>query len=93
MSKWTEVRDSLVEAMKLEDIGKNLKNDFVNWLSGEGLDFAQEVVDKIVEECKKDAPAETGWCRIRDTFVVPVALNVVMYILKTVLVKAAQENK
>lgn len=93
MSKWTEVRDSLVEAMKLEDIGKNLKNDFVNWLSGEGLDFAQEVVDKIVEECKKDAPAEAGWCRIRDTFVVPVALNVVMYILKTVLVKAAQENK
>lgn len=93
MSKWTEVRDSLVEAMKLEDIGKNLKNDFVNWLSGEGLDFAQEVVDKIVEECKKDAPAETGWCRIRDTFVVPVALNVVMYILKTVLVKAAAEGK
>lgn len=93
MSKWTEVRDSLVEAMKLEDIGKNLKNDFVNWLSGEGLDFAQEVVDKIVEECKKDAPSEAGWCRIRDTFVVPVALNVVMYILKTVLVKAAQENK
>lgn len=93
MSKWTEVRDSLVEAMKLEDIGKNLKNDFVAWLSGEGLDFAQEVVDKIVEECKKDAPAETGWCRIRDTFVVPVALNVVMYILKTVLVKAAAEGK
>ena len=35
MSKWTEVRDSLVEAMKLEDIGKNLKADFVTWLSGE----------------------------------------------------------
>lgn len=87
------MRDSLVEAMKLEDVGKNLKADFVTWLSGEGLDFAQEVVDQIIAECKKDAPTENGWCRIRDTFVVPVALNVVMYILKTVLVKAAQENK
>ena len=93
MSKWTEVRDSLVEAMKLEDIGKNLKADFVTWLSGEGLDFAQDVVDKIIEECKKEAPEETGWCKIRDTFVVPVALNIVMYVLRTVLTKAAAESK
>jgi hypothetical protein len=93
MSKWTEVRDSLVEAMKLEDIGKNLKADFVTWLSGEGLDFAQEVVDQIIAECKKDAPTETGWCKIRDAFVVPVALNVVMYVLKTVMTKAAEESK
>ena len=93
MSKWVEVRDSLVEAMKLEDIGKNLKADFVTWLSGEGLDFAQEVVDQIIAECKKDAPNETGWCKIRDTFVVPMALNVVMYVLRTVLTKAAAESK
>ena len=93
MSKWTEIRDSLVNAMKIEDMGKNLKNDFVTWLSGEGLDFAQDVVDKIIEECKKDAPAESGWCRIRDTFVVPVALNIVMYVLRTVLTKAAAEGK
>ena len=93
MSGWVDVRDSLVEAMKLEDIGKNLKADFVTWLGGEGLDFAQDVVDKIIEECKKDAPTESGWCRIRDTFVVPVALNVVMYVLRTVLTKAAAEGK
>lgn len=93
MSKWTEARDSLVEAMKLEDIGKNLKADFVTWLSGEGLDFAQEVINQVIAECKKDAPTESGWCKIRDTFVVPVALNVVMYVLRTVMVKAAQENK
>lgn len=90
---WVDVRDSLVEAMKLEDIGKNLKADFVNWLSGEGLDFAQEVVDQIIAECKKDAPNEKGWCKIRDAFVVPVALNVVMYVLRTVLTKAAAESK
>jgi hypothetical protein len=93
MSGWTDVRDSLVEAMKLEDVGKNLKADFVTWLSGEGLDFAQEVVDQIIAECKKDAPNETGWCKIRDTFVVPMALNVVMYVLRTVLTKAAAESK
>ena len=93
MSGWVDVRDSLVEAMKLEDIGKNLKADFVTWLSVEGLNFAQEVVDQIIAECKKDAPTEKGWCKIRDTFVVPVALNVVMYVLRTVMVKAAQESK
>jgi len=93
MSKWTEIRDSLVNAMKIEDMGKNLKNDFVTWLSGEGLDFAQGFVDEIISECKKDAPNESGWCKIRDTFVVPVALNIVMYVLKTVMTKAAEESK
>ena len=92
MSKWTDIRNSLVEAMKLEDIGKKLKADFVTWLSGEGLDFAQEVVDQIIAECKKDTPNETGWCKIRDAFVLPVALNIGMYILKMVLTKSLEEK-
>ena len=93
MSKWVEVRDSLVEALKIEEVSKDLKNSFVTWLESEGVEFAQKFVDKIIEECKVDAPKETGWCRIRDAFVVPVALNLAMYILQFVLAKAAAEAK
>lgn len=31
-NKWVEVRDSLVEALKIEEVGKDLKNSFVTWL-------------------------------------------------------------
>lgn len=92
-SKWVEVRDSLVEALKIEEVGRDLKNSFVTWLESEGAEFAQKFVDKIIEECKADAPQETGWCHIRDAFAVPVALNLAMYILQFVLTKAAAEAK
>lgn len=93
MSDWVKIRDSLVEALKVEGVGKDLKNSFVTWLESEGVPSAQQLVDKIIEECKADAPQETGWCRIRDTFVVPTALNLAMYILQSVLAKAAAEAK
>ena len=91
MSKWTEIRDSIVEALKVEEVGKGLKSDFVNWLGSEGVEFAQKFVDSIIDECKADAPKESGWCKIRDAIVVPMALNIGMYLLKLTLDKAAAE--
>lgn len=93
MSKWVEIRNSVLEALKLEEVGKGLKNKFVGWVATEGIDFAQALVDEIKAECKADAPNEKGWCRIRDTFVVPFALDIGMFILKMILEKAAAEEQ
>ena len=92
MSDWTKIRDSIEDAIKLDAVGKTMKNDFVCWLGNEGIEFAQKFVDRIIDECKTDAPTETGWCKIRDAFVVPVVLNIAMYVLKMVLAKANAEN-
>ena len=92
MSKWVEIRDSVLEALKLEEVGKGLKDKFVGQVSMEGVEFAQALVDEIKDECKADAPNESGWCRIRDTFVVPVALDIGMVLLKLILEKAAAEE-
>lgn len=93
MSKWVEIRNSIEDAIKLDTVGKTMKNDFVDWLGNEGVEFAQKFADKITEECKADAPNESGWCKIRDAVVVPVALNIAMYALKLTLTKAATEAK
>lgn len=93
MSKRVEIRDSVLEALKVEAVGQSMKNDFITWLTGEGIEFAQAFADSVIAECKEDAPKETGWCKIRDGLVLPVALNIGMYILKTVLTKSASESK
>ena len=36
-----------------------------------GIALLEAAADRIIEECKADAPNETGWCKIRDAFVVP----------------------
>ena len=91
-SKWVSIRDSVLEALKLEEVGKSLKDKFVGWVGSEGVEFAQAFVDEIKDECKRDAPNESGWCRIRDTFVVPAALDIGMVLLKMIIEKAAAEE-
>lgn len=92
MSKWVEIRDSVLKALKMEEVGKGLKNRFVGWVGSEGIEFAQDFVDEIKDECKRDVPKEKGWCKIRDTFVVPLALDVGMILLKMIIEKAAAEE-
>ena len=91
MSNWVEIRNNLVEAMHVKELGNDLKNDFIKWLGTEGLNFVQAFVDEVIKECKEDAPTESGWCKIRDGVVLPVVLNVGMYVLKLVLEKSAEK--
>lgn len=88
MSKWTEIRDTAVEALNAEGVGKDIKDKFIDWLVGEGMAFLQAVSDKVVAQCKADAGSESGWCRIRDAFVIPAAISIGMYVLEMVIEKA-----
>lgn len=91
-SKWVQVRDSLLEAVKAEEVGKELKDNLVGWAEKEGIEFVETFADGVIDECRKDAATETGWCKIRDAFVLPVAINIGMYVLRVVLEKAAAEE-
>lgn len=62
---------------------------FVQTIIGRLEEFT---IDRVIAECKADAPTKTGWCKIRDAFVVPAAINIGMYVLKVVLEKAAAEG-
>ena len=88
MSKWTEIRDTAVEALNAEGVGKDIKDKFIDWLVKEGITFLQAVADKVVAQCKADAGSESGWCRIRDAFVIPAAISIGMYVLEMVVEKA-----
>lgn len=93
MSDWVKIRDSIEDALKIEEVGATLKARFVGWLGDEGIDFVQSLADAVISECKRDAPSESGWSKIRDAFVVPAAVNIGMLLLKLVIEKAAAENK
>lgn len=88
MSKWTEIRDTAVEALNAEGVGKDIKDKFIDWLVKEGVAFLQAVADKVVAQCKADAGSESGWCKIRDAFVIPAAISIGMYVLEMAVEKA-----
>ena len=67
--------------------------DIVN--KGEGKPFLtaiKEMADKVVDQCRKDAPEEKGWCKVRDSFVLPLAIQGGVAVIKVVIQKAASEK-
>ncbi len=91
--KWVDIRDAAVEALGLDDVGKTLKGNLNNWLVDEGLDVISKAADRVVDQCRKDASEEKGWCKVRDSFVLPLAIQGGLTMLKVVIEKAAAEAK
>lgn len=92
MSKWVEIRDTAVEALGLDEVGQTMKGNLNNWLVSEGMDVITVAANKVIDQCKKDAPQETGWCKVRDAFVLPLAVQGGVALLKVVIQKAAAEK-
>lgn len=91
--RWVDIRDTAVDALGLDEVGKTLKGNLNNWLVDEGLDIISKTADKVVDQCRKDAPEEKGWCKVRDSFVLPLAIQGGVAVLKVVIEKAAAEAK
>lgn len=92
MSEWVKIRNTAVDALGLDEVGKTMKGNLNNWLVSEGMDVISVAADKVIDQCKKDAPQETGWCKVRDAFVLPLAVQGGVALLKVVIQKAAAEK-
>lgn len=92
MSKWTDVRDNIVDALNVDVVTDDLKNQVTNTLLEQVLPIIENAVDGFSEKVKAQAPQETGWCRVRDGIVLPLVMEGLVYVVKTVLTKATEEN-
>ena len=93
MSKWTEIRDSIVSALKVDEVTEELKERVTQALIDEVFPAVEDAVDSFVDKVKAQAPNESGWCRIRDGIVLPVILQGLVYVFKVVLQKSLASNK
>lgn len=92
MSKWTDVRDNVVDALHVDDVTDDLKNQVTNTLLEQVMPIIENAVDSFAEKVKAQAPQESGWCRVRDGIVLPLILEGLVFVVKTVLTKALDEN-
>lgn len=92
MSKWTDVRDNIVDALNVDVVTDDLKNQVTNTLLEQVLPIIENSVDSFAEKVKAQAPQESGWCRVRDGIVLPLILEGLVFVVKTVLTKALDEN-
>ncbi|WP_297569544.1 hypothetical protein [uncultured Anaerovibrio sp.] len=92
MSRWVDIRDSIVASLNVEEVTEELKNKVTTVIVDEVFPGIEKAVDNFVEKIKQQAPNETGWCRIRDGIVLPLVLEGLVFVAKTVLTKALAEK-
>ncbi|MCI7266187.1 MAG: hypothetical protein MR545_03005 [Veillonellaceae bacterium] len=92
MSKWTDFRDDIVESLQVEEVTEQVKQNLTKQIVESILPSVKTVADGFTAKIKEQAKAETGWCKIRDMFVLPLVINGVIYVVETVLTKTLEKT-
>lgn len=87
MSKWTDVRDSVIDALNLDNVTDQVKVDLTTQIVNNGMPAIEDVADAFVTKIQAQASAETGWNKVRDQVVLPLLIKGAIYFVKTVLAK------
>lgn len=87
MSKWTEVKDNIVEALHVDDVTEQVKQNVTNAILTEVVPIVENAVDSFVATTKEQAKNETGWCKVRDGVALPLIMQGLVYAVKAVLAK------
>ena len=92
MSKWTDFRDDIVESLQVEEVTEQVKQNLTKQIVESILPAVKTAADGFTAKIKEQAKAETGWCKIRDMFVLPLVINGVIYVVETVLNKTMEKT-
>lgn len=85
MSKWTDFRDSMLDAMQLDSVVNELKDQLVSSLTADGMPVIEELANTFISKIAEQAKSEEGWNKIRDSVVLPLIIKIALYIVKAVL--------
>lgn len=92
MSKWTDVRDNIVDALHVDDVTEDVKQHVTSTILSEVVPVAENAVDSFCTTTKEQSKTEAGWCKIRDGIVLPLVMQGSIYIIKLVLRKTAAQT-
>lgn len=91
-----EVIGMTIEELKNEVVAdvKNYVTDtaksvFLNWVKDKILPAARQMAEVYVEAVKASSVNETGWCKARDTLVIPALVSVGLWVTEQAVTKVA----
>ena len=93
MSKWVDFRDEIVKSVKLDAVTEQFKQNVMNAIIAEGIPFIEATAQAFTAKLQEQAKTESGWCMIRDKFVIPMAFSVGLFAVKNILEITAKNVK
>lgn len=92
MSKWTDLRNDIVESLQVEEVTEQVKQNLTRQIVESILPAVKTAADGFISKIKEQAKTEKGWCKIRDMLVLPLMINGTIYVVETVLVKTMEKT-
>ncbi len=87
MSKWTDIRDGALEAMKQGalEVTEDAKQKFMDNFIESGVPIVEGLAEQFITTVKAQAANESGWCKLRDMFVIPLCVRILLWTGKQIL--------
>lgn len=87
MSTWTDMRDKALEAMKegALDVVEETKQKFLDNFIEAGMPAIKAYAELFSATVQEQAKNETGWVKIRDMFVIPLAVKAALGVSSGIL--------
>jgi hypothetical protein len=92
MSKWTDIRDSVLATLSTDEVTEELKESVTQKIIDEVLPAVDDVAGKFIATIEEQAKSESGWNKLRDGIVLPLVINGAIYVIKYVLNKTVTET-
>ena len=65
---------------------------FLNWVKDKVLPSAHEMAEAYIEAVKASGKEETGWCKARDTLVIPALISCGLWVAEQVVNKVVEQK-
>jgi hypothetical protein len=90
-SKWVPVRDTILDALKIDVVTEEMKAGLTRWLLAEVLPAGKKAADDFCTQTKEQAQSESGWCKVRDMIVLPFLVQGGVWLIEQALSRTVTE--
>ena len=84
-----ELKNEVIADVK-DYVTDTAKSAFLNWVKYKVLPSAREMAEAYIEAVKASAKEETGWCKARDTLVIPALVSIGLWVAEQAVSKVVE---
>ena len=92
MSNWVDFRDELLSNLHFDKVTEERKEAFSEWLLQGLYPALKESGSKFCDQIKEQAKTESGWCKVRDLIVLPLIINIGLWVIEKSLEKTTSQG-
>ena len=81
-----ELKNEVIADVK-DYVNDTAKAAFLGWVKDKVLPSVREMAEAYIEEVKASGKEETGWCKARDTIVIPALVSIGLWVAEQTVSK------